>query len=190
MKIRVQLVITLLFIIAVATVTGAQMGPGAGVGPCPGGGRMGGPGGPGGPMHMRGGGMGRLGMGPGGPGMGKWWKNSALVQKLGISDSQVQQIEKIFQDSRVQLIDLRAALDKDEAQLTPLIEADRIDESQVSAQIDKVTQARARLEKSQALMLLGIRRVLTPKQWKDLQSQGCMGVRCGAGGLQPPASGK
>jgi Spy/CpxP family protein refolding chaperone len=129
-------------------------------------------------------------MNPGGPGMGKWWKNSALVQKLGVSDSQVQQIEKVFQDHRAQLIDLRAALDKEEAKLEPLIEADRPDEAQVSAQIEKVTQARAHLENANALMLLGIRRVLTAEQWKQLQSRPCRGRRCDDGGFPAPAPAK
>jgi Spy/CpxP family protein refolding chaperone len=183
MKMRFN-VIVMLSIIVLASVAGAQMGPGAGVGPCPGGGWMGGP------MPRRGGGMGPLGIGAGGPGMGKWWKNSALVQKLGVSDSQVQQIEKVFQDHRAQLIDLRAALDKEEAKLEPLIEADRPDEAQVSAQIEKVTQARAHLENANALMLLGIRRVLTADQWKQLQSRPCMGRRCGAGRSPAPAPAK
>src|SRR5438477_9029008 len=57
----------------------------------------------------------------GGPGMhmgmgmgmhGKWWKNADLVQQIGVSDAQVQQMEKIFQDNRMKLIDLHAALEK------------------------------------------------------------------------------
>ena len=113
---------------------------------------------------------------PGGPGPGmglrgpgKWWKDSALMQKIGVSDEQVQRIEKIFQDHRLQLIDLHAALEKQEAILEPLIEADQPDEAQVIAQIDKVAQARANLEKSNAQMLLAIRRVLTVDQWKKLR---------------------
>src|SRR5208337_1966603 len=43
------------------------------------------------------------------------------------------------------------------------------DEAQVIAQIDKVAQARANLEKSNAQMLLAIRRVLTVDQWKILR---------------------
>jgi len=134
----------------------------------------------GGPMHMQGGGMG-MRMGHGGPGMGgpemmgKWWKNSVLVKKLGLSDAQVQQIEKTFQDHRDQLIDLRAALEKQEVALEPMVEADRPDEAQVTSQIDKVAQARANLEKAHAQMLLAIRRVLTVEQWKTLQSEGPMG---------------
>ena len=103
---------------------------------------------------------------------GKWWKNSELVKKLGLSESQVQQIEKAFQDHRMQLIDLRAALEKQEATMQPLVDAERPDEAKVTAQIDKVAQARADLEKSNAKMLLAIRRILTVEQWKQLQAQG------------------
>ena len=102
---------------------------------------------------------------------GKWWKNSELMQKLGVSDDQVQKIEKIFQDHRLQLIDLHAALEKQEAMLEPLIEADQPNETQVVAAIEKVAQARANLEKSNAQMLLAVRRVLTVDQWKKLRTQ-------------------
>jgi len=149
---RVSFIVAVTIVLALASGVCAQNERGQGPPPPPG--PMGGP------MHMD----------AGGP-MGKWWKNSQLVQKLGLSDTQVQQIEKIFQDHRLQLIDLRANLQKQEALLEPLVEADRPEDSQVSAQIDKVAQARASLEKSNALMLLAIRRVLTVDQWKALQTQ-------------------
>src|SRR4051812_46910717 len=56
-------------------------------------------------FHMR-----QEGGGPFPP--GKWWKNSELVQKVGISEVQVQQMEKIFQDTRLRLIDMHANLEK------------------------------------------------------------------------------
>ncbi len=105
------------------------------------------------------------------PGLGKWWKNPELAQELGLTDDQISQMEKIFQDHRLKLIDLKAALEKQEALLEPMIEADHPDESQVLAQIDKVAQARAELEKANARMLLGIRHVLTPEQWKKLEAE-------------------
>ena len=162
MKQRIATLVLVLF--TLSTVAMAQGGPGSeGMGPMAGG--------MGGPMHMHGPGMGPMGPGMGGPGMmGKWWKNSELVRQLGLTDAQVQQIENIFQDRRLQLIDLHAALEKQEAILDPLVNADRPDEAKVTAQIDKVAQARANLEKANAQMLLGIRRVLTVEQWKQLQS--------------------
>ena len=102
-------------------------------------------------------------------GPGKWWKDSALMKKVGVSDEQIQRIEKIFQDHRLELIDLHAALEKQEVILEPLVEADQPEEAQVIAQIDRVAQARANLEKSDAQMLFAIRRVLSVDQWKKLR---------------------
>jgi Spy/CpxP family protein refolding chaperone len=113
---------------------------------------------------------GPMGMPMGGPPMGKWWKNAEVVQKLQLSDDQLQRLEKIFQDSRLRLIDLHAALEKEEAQLEPLVEAENPDEGQVNSQIDKVAAARAELEKGNTRMLLELRKVLTTEQWKTLQS--------------------
>ncbi len=103
---------------------------------------------------------------------GKWWKDSRIVQAIGLSDQQAQQIEKTFQDHRMQLIDLHANLEKAEAQMEPMMEADQPNEQQVTSQIDKISQARAALEKSNAQMLFAIRRIVTPDQWKKLQAEG------------------
>jgi Spy/CpxP family protein refolding chaperone len=181
-----KFVVLVVVVVVLAGMAVAQMGSGPCAGQGPGAGaRMGGP--------MRGQGMGPgepgMGAGPGmgrGP-MGKWWTNSALVQKLGLNDTQVQKIEKIFQDHRMQLIDLHAAVAKQEATLEPLVEAEHPNEVQVTAQIDKIAQARANLEKSNAQMLLAIRQVLTVDQWKQLRSQRGMGRMDGPRGFGPPA---
>jgi len=130
---------------------------------------------PGQPRPRRQGGMG----GPGGmmamtpaPRMdGKWWTNTDLAKKLNLTDQQVQQMEQIYQQHRLKLIDQVAAVQKQEVTLEPMLSADRPDEAQVLAQIDKVAQARAELEKSNARMLLGIRQVLTADQWKQLKAE-------------------
>jgi Spy/CpxP family protein refolding chaperone len=102
---------------------------------------------------------------------GRWWMDAGLVQRLGLNADQQNRIDTLFQQSRLKLIDLSAALQKEEAILEPLVEADRPDETQVLAQIDRVAQARAELEKANARMLLGFRGVLTQDQWKKLQAE-------------------
>ncbi|HMD50863.1 MAG TPA: Spy/CpxP family protein refolding chaperone [Bryobacteraceae bacterium] len=102
---------------------------------------------------------------------GRWWMDPTLVQKLGLTADQQKRIDALFQQNRLKLIDLSAGLQKEEAILEPLVEADRPDEAQVLAQIDRVAQARAELEKANARMLLGFRGVLTQEQWKKLQAE-------------------
>ena len=107
---------------------------------------------------------------PPGADLGKWWKNSEIVRELGLQPAQVNQIEQAFLEHRLKLIDLRAEVERQEARLQPLIEADQPDEAKVSAQIDQVLAARGRLEKANAMMMLSIRRVLTVEQWKKLEA--------------------
>jgi Spy/CpxP family protein refolding chaperone len=100
---------------------------------------------------------------------GRWWDNPHVAQKIGLTDAQKQQMDEIFEKHRPQLKELNATLKKEEATLHPLLQADNLDEHKVLRQIDVVAQARANLEKANARMLFGLRKVLTPDQWKKLQ---------------------
>jgi Spy/CpxP family protein refolding chaperone len=103
---------------------------------------------------------------------GRWWDNADIAQKVGLSADQQKKMDDIFLQSRLKLIDEHAAVEKQEAILEPLLSAEQPDESRILAQIDKVAQSRAELEKANARMLLGLRGVLTTAQWKTLQTLG------------------
>ncbi len=105
----------------------------------------------------------------GGP-SGRWWTRPEVAQRLGLTSDQTRRMDDIFQQHRLKLIDLNAVVQKEEAILEPLVSAEQPDEAKIVAQIDKVAQARAELEKANARMLLGIRRVLTQEQWEKLKS--------------------
>ena len=118
----------------------------------------------------------------------KWWKDPVLVQKLHVNDDQIRKLDKMAQDHQIQEIDLRADLEKQYAVLRFQMEADPPDEAQLLAQIDKVTQARAKLEKSQVEMLLATRRVLTAEQSQKLRDLRPMPAPPGQG-FGPPDGG-
>lgn len=101
---------------------------------------------------------------------GRWWSEPAVVSRLGLTADQQKQMDAVFQQNRPKLIDLNAALQKEELALEPLLNTDRPEEAKTLAQIDRVAQARAELEKANARMLLGLRAALTPEQWKNLQA--------------------
>jgi protein CpxP len=120
--------------------------------------------------------------GPGGPGdppmersfhgmeHGRWWNNPHIAEQIGLTDDQKKKMDDISQQHRLQLIDLNAALEKQEAIMQPLVSADQPDEAKILSQIDAIAQARAELEKNRARMLFSIRQVLTADQWKKLQA--------------------
>jgi protein CpxP len=108
----------------------------------------------------------------GGPGrvLGKWWDNPDVAKDLNLQADQRQKMDDIFNQNRSKLVDQHASLQKEEEALEPLMNADAPDETKVVAQIDKVAQARAELEKSNARMLLAMRQVLTQDQWTKLKA--------------------
>jgi Spy/CpxP family protein refolding chaperone len=101
---------------------------------------------------------------------GRWWKNAEVAKTVGLSDEQVQKIEKVFEDSRLKLVDAHANLQKEEIRLEPLLDSESPEESAVLGAIDRITTARAAVEKANAQMAFAIRRVLTPEQWKKLRA--------------------
>ncbi len=101
---------------------------------------------------------------------GRWWDDPKLAEKIGLTADQQKKMDDIMQQHRLKLIDLNAALQKQETIMHPLMEAEQPDEGKILAQIDAIAQARAELEKGNARMLLGIRQVLTPDQWTKLKA--------------------
>jgi Spy/CpxP family protein refolding chaperone len=93
-----------------------------------------------------------------------------MVERLKLTDDQRKAMDGILLEHREKLIDLRASLEKAELVMEPMMGADQPDEGQILAQIDKVAQARAELEKANARFLLALRGKLTPEQWKQLQA--------------------
>jgi len=115
--------------------------------------------------HDRGPGFGR-----GDDNRGMWWKNPELVTRIGLTPDQQKKIDDLFLQSRVQLIHMHASLEEEQLLLEPILNANPVDEPKAVAQIDKIADTRASLEKENAKMLLHIRGVLTPDQWTKLQA--------------------
>lgn len=120
---------------------------------------------------------------------GMWWKNPMVVQRLTLTPEQTKKMDDIFQQSRLQLIDLKANVEKQQVLLEPMLSANPLDSTKAMAQIDKVAQSRADLEKTHARMLLGIRTVLTADQWtklNDRRGPGGFGQHGGPGMTDAP----
>lgn len=101
--------------------------------------------------------------------LNQWWKSAEIARDLKLTDAQVAQLDQMSTEQRLRLIDLRAGVEKQETLLLPLVDVDRPDDAMVAAQLDQVLSARGRLEKTQALMLLVVRRVLSVEQWRRLR---------------------
>ncbi len=95
---------------------------------------------------------------------GRWWDDKSFSRDLGLSNDQKKKMDGIFKVSRGTLVNLYNDLQKQEDGLEHLTTGSHLDEEKIFAQIDKVTQARAALEKANAHMLLQIRNQMSDEQ--------------------------
>ncbi len=102
---------------------------------------------------------------------GRWWNNPEMVEKLKLTDEQRKAMDGILLQHREKLVDLKGTVEKAEIEMEPLMREDEPNEAKIVAQIDKIAQARAELEKANARFLLALRSKLTPEQWKAVQAE-------------------
>jgi len=101
---------------------------------------------------------------------GAWWMDPATVQRLGLTDDQKAKIDRAFENHRQRMISTTAQLEKEEAQLSRLLETDPLDRGAILTQIDRVVQARGEVELVNSAMTLEMREYLTRAQWTQLTS--------------------
>src|SRR6058998_3276530 len=102
--------------------------------------------------------------------LGKWWQNSEIAKKLQLNDGQISQLDQIFYEHKLKLIDYGAEMEEQDLKLQTLLDADVPNDGQVEAQVDQVLAARGKLEREYTMMNLDLRKVLSLDQWRQLKS--------------------
>jgi Spy/CpxP family protein refolding chaperone len=100
--------------------------------------------------------------------IGKWWKRPRVVEALKITPEQQQRLEEIFAKNRRGFIDLKADVEKRQVDLEELMARKDSEPKKVSSAVDALEQAKLRLRKAHAMMILEQREILTAEQWKTL----------------------
>jgi hypothetical protein len=103
---------------------------------------------------------------------GAWWTNTALVERLGLTEEQKSRIERTFENHKQNIVTTTTQLEKEELQLNRLLEAEPLDKNAVQTQIDRVIQARGEMERANSAMTLEMREQLTRAQWLQLPRVG------------------
>ena len=93
----------------------------------------------------------------------KWWQSEKYKKELGLTADQTRRVEDVFQKALPTLKVQKTALDEAEAKFERLVEG--ADDNAVMEQVNLVEAARADLNKTRTMMLLGLRKVLTKEQW-------------------------
>jgi Spy/CpxP family protein refolding chaperone len=97
-----------------------------------------------------------------------WW-DQPIVRDLNLSEEQHRQIRSALRETRSQMIDLRASVEKAEGEVEDLFNEDSVDQKRTAEAIDKLVDARRELTRAFSMLSLRLRAVLTTQQWRELQ---------------------
>jgi Spy/CpxP family protein refolding chaperone len=106
---------------------------------------------------------------PGQPQRLAWWRDEHYQKHLALTVDQVSRLEALWQAALPDLRKGRDELDRQEAELSRLIETNA-DETAVVHQVDKVEAIRSRLNKARTMMIWHQRQLLTPEQRVKFQA--------------------
>jgi Spy/CpxP family protein refolding chaperone len=101
---------------------------------------------------------------------GKWWENERLVEHIGLSDEQQEQIGDVVYAHARTMIDLKANVERAGLDLAEVVDRQAFEPDAVRAAYSKFQDARKKLENERFEMLLAVRQVITYEQWQQLQS--------------------
>jgi len=99
----------------------------------------------------------------------RWWDDRGFARSLKLRPDQQTRMDAIFEQNRGALSSRLQTLQQAESQMAEIAAAPEPDEAALSAQIDRVAQARAELEKANTHMLLQIRKQMDPDQIARLE---------------------
>ena len=99
-----------------------------------------------------------------------WW-DRPVVKDLNLKPEQLRQIRMTVREYRGRLIEARASLEKAEAELQEVFDAEAVDPRRADAAVESLSHARENLTRAFAQMSLKLRLVLTQEQWKELQAR-------------------
>ena len=79
---------------------------------------------------------------------GRWWDDKHFAKTLHLRPEQKKRMDRLFDENRANLVSRYQALQQEESKMESLARGQTLDESALFAQIDRVSQARADLEKA------------------------------------------
>lgn len=88
---------------------------------------------------------------------GRWWDDKHFAKDLRLRTDQQRRMDSLFEQNRPSLLRRYEALQQEQGRMEALTRARSLDEASLFAQIDRVAQARAELEKANTHYLLQIR---------------------------------
>jgi Spy/CpxP family protein refolding chaperone len=93
----------------------------------------------------------------------------ALKDKVGLSDAQIDQIQKLQYQADRDKLDIEHEMRKARLDLEQAMQAERPDRAKIFGQLDKLGQIETQMKKNRVGLMLEIRKLVSPEQWQKME---------------------
>ncbi len=92
-----------------------------------------------------------------------------IMKDIGLTDSQIKQIEELHFKAEREKLDLRHELAKARLDLQQLMNAAQPDQGAIFGQLDRIGAIQVKQKKNRVGLMLQIRKLMTPEQWQKME---------------------
>ncbi len=100
--------------------------------------------------------------------IGRWWRMPATASKLTLTETEKLKLDQLYQINRKNLIDMKAAVDKERFILEDILNKEPFNEAKVKEQFQKLEKRRAILSEERFRYVLEVRKLLGAERFKKL----------------------
>ena len=100
---------------------------------------------------------------------GKWWYDPGIKAELELQDKEIKRLDRLFNESRRRLIDLKNKVEKAQFEYQRLMEAEPLDEKAVNRQFAQLEKARGQLASERSRFLVEVRKILGHNRFQRLK---------------------
>jgi Spy/CpxP family protein refolding chaperone len=125
------------------------------------------------------------------PPPGRWWRLPKATERLKLSEDQKSRLDSLFEANRLNLIELKGSVEKEQFKLRNLLEAETLDERAAEEQFKKLQAARATMDAERFRYFLEVRKILGYQKFQMLEIiyrefRERLPHRDAPGGMRPP----
>lgn len=101
---------------------------------------------------------------------GRWWRVPYFYTALDITDQQKDELDKLFEDSRQRLVDLKKELELEKRDLDAMLEQKDLNEKAAAAQMKQLESTRTKLAATRFSYSLEVRKLLGHERFQQLRA--------------------
>jgi Spy/CpxP family protein refolding chaperone len=100
---------------------------------------------------------------------GRWWHVPQASKMLELSDGEKQQLDRLYDENRNKLRELRDSVEDERERLYKVLDKDAFSEEDVSGQLRKLELARAKLSAERIRYIVEVRKLLGLERFQTLK---------------------